>query len=67
MAEIVNLRRARKLRDRMQAGEQAARNRIAFGRSKAERMLTDAEQDKAVRALDGHRLDDRDTKDVGDR
>ena len=38
------------------ADEQAQQNRIAFGRTKAERQLTKAERDKAARTLDGHRL-----------
>jgi hypothetical protein len=56
MAEIVNLRRARKQRERAAAEKQADQNRITFGRSKAERNLADARQEKAARALDGHRL-----------
>lgn len=56
MAEIVNLRRARKQRARQEAEQQAQQNRIAFGRTKAERNLTEAERDKAARTLDGHRL-----------
>lgn len=56
MAEIVNLRRARKQRDRQAAGKQAEQNRISFGRTKAERDLARAERDKATRGLDGHRL-----------
>jgi hypothetical protein len=56
MAEIVNLRRARKQRARQDADKQAEQNRISFGRTKAERSLSDAERDKAARALEGHRL-----------
>ncbi len=56
MAEIINLRRARKQRARQDADKQAQQNRIAFGRTKAERSLTQAERDKAARTLDGHRL-----------
>lgn len=56
MAEIINLRRARKQRDRAAAEKQAEQNRISFGRSKAERSLTEAERDKAARTLEGHRL-----------
>ncbi|AOG08042.1 DUF4169 family protein [Bosea sp. RAC05] len=56
MAEIVNLRRARKQRARQDADKQAQQNRIAFGRTKAERSLTQAERDKAARTLDGHHL-----------
>jgi hypothetical protein len=57
MAEIINLRRARKRRDKAQADSQAEQNRITFGRSKAERLLTKTESDKAARSLDAHRLD----------
>lgn len=55
MAEIINLRRARKQRARQDAETQAQQNRVSFGRSKAERRLTEAERDKATRALEGHR------------
>ncbi|CAN7292978.1 DUF4169 family protein [Bosea sp. LjRoot237] len=61
MAKIVNLRRARKARDRATAEAQAAQNRIEFGRTKAERKLTEAEKTLAERRLEGHRLtDDKD-------
>ncbi len=56
MAEIINLRRVRKQRARQEAEQQAQQNRIAFGRTKAERSLTEAERDKAARTLDGHHL-----------
>jgi hypothetical protein len=56
MAEIVNLRRARKQRARQDAEDKAQQNRVAFGRTKAERRLTLAERDKAARDLDGHVL-----------
>ena len=57
MAEIVNLRQVRKQKARAQAEKTAAQNRIAFGRTKAERKLTEAERDKAARHIDGHKLD----------
>lgn len=56
MAEIINLRRARKQRKRSEADRQAEQNRISFGRSKAERGLADAEKALASRRLEGHRL-----------
>lgn len=62
MGEIVNLRRARKARDRASAEAQAAQNRIAFGRTKAERKLSDAEKTLAERRLEGHRLADDEDK-----
>lgn len=64
MGDVVNLRRARKARDRTSAEAQAAQNRIEFGRTKAERKLTEAEKTLAKRRLEGHRLtDDPDGKD----
>ena len=57
MAEIVNLRQFRKQKERAEAEKEAAQNRLAFGRTKAERSLTEAERDKATRHIDGHRLD----------
>lgn len=56
MAEIINLRQARKQKARAQAEKTAEQNRIAFGRTKAERKLTEAERDKAARHVDGHRI-----------
>jgi len=56
MAEIVNLRRVRKQKAREDAEKTAEQNRIDFGRSKAERSLSEAERDKARRHVEGHRL-----------
>jgi hypothetical protein len=57
MAEIVNLRRARK--DRARAGEaaRAADNRARFGRSKAAKRAAEAERDRAETGLDGKKLE----------
>ena len=57
MAEIINLRQVRKQKARAEAEKTAEQNRIAFGRTKAERKLTEAERDKAARHIDGHKLD----------
>ena len=58
MAEIINLRRARKHKARADKEARAAENRIAFGRTKAEKNLTKAERDLAERRLQAHRRDD---------
>jgi hypothetical protein len=60
MAEIVNLRQARKAKKRADEARAAEANRIAFGRSKAERTLSRKEKDLSENRLDGHRLRDRD-------
>jgi len=61
VAEIINLRQVRKQKARAEAEKTAEQNRISFGRTKAERKLTEAERDKAARHIDGHKLD-RDDK-----
>lgn len=58
MAEIVNLNRARKARAKAQAGEQAAENRVRFGRRRAEREAAAAREAKARRELEGKKRDE---------
>ena len=60
MAEIVNLRTARKQAERRLAEQEAARNRLAHGRSKAERALERAQRKKARHVLDQHRVEPED-------
>ena len=55
--EIVNLNKARKARAKAQAGREAAENRVRFGRTKAERLLDTAREDKARRELEARRRD----------
>lgn len=52
---MVNLRMARKRRDRTTKEAQAERNRFEHGRSKAERELARARNEKAARDLDASR------------
>jgi hypothetical protein len=58
MAELVNLRRARKGRDRAEAGKTAEANRRKFGRSKAERAQAEVEADRARREHEGRKIED---------
>ena len=44
LSEIVNLRRARKLKERERQQTEAAQNRVVFGRSKAEKRLIESER-----------------------
>ena len=53
MSNVVNLNKARKIKDRQDAGDQAKQNRVKFGRSKAEKTSAKAQADNARRALDG--------------
>jgi hypothetical protein len=56
LAEIVNLRRARKSKERAREDAEAAQNRSVFGRSKAEKRLVESERARAAAELDGRRL-----------
>jgi Domain of unknown function (DUF4169) len=55
MAEIVNLRTAKKQAARKAARSVADANAAKHGRTKAERDLEKTRAEKAIRALDGHK------------
>jgi len=57
MADIVNLRIARKRAKRIQQENEAAAKRLAHGRSKAERSLAKSRTDKARNDLAQHRIE----------
>ena len=57
MGEIINLRQARKARAKADKEAKAAENRIAFGRTKAERQKAEAQEKLGERRHEGHRLD----------
>ncbi|KPL67913.1 hypothetical protein SZ64_07145 [Erythrobacter sp. SG61-1L] len=57
MAEIVNLRMARKAKARTGKADQAAANRAKFGQTKAEKSIQRDEAERAGRALDGAKLE----------
>lgn len=59
MAEIVNLRQARKARTRDEKRAAADENAARHGRSKALKALEKARNDRAEARLDAHRLDGR--------
>ena len=58
MAEIVNLNRVRKARDKAGAKSQAEANRVLHGLTRAERDAARAERQRLSRLLDQSRLDD---------
>lgn len=60
MAEIVNLRLARKAAARRSKEAEAAANRLAHGRTRAEREATRAEAMRAARLLDGAKREGHD-------
>jgi hypothetical protein len=61
--DVLNLRQFRKARQRAEKEKQAERNRISFGRTKAEKTLTKALNEKAERSLDQGRLEKPDGRD----
>jgi hypothetical protein len=60
MAELVNLRTARKQAKRRQSEKRADANRLGHGQPKHLRKLKDAQQAKADRELDRHRIETED-------
>lgn len=57
MADPINLNKARKAKAQGAARAQAATNRVAFGRTKAEKVKAKSEAEKAKRQLDGAKRD----------
>ncbi|NSZ17204.1 DUF4169 family protein [Agrobacterium vitis] len=64
--EIVNLRQVRKAKARTEKEKIADQNRVSFGRSKAEKNLTSALNDKARAALDNSKLEPKPTSPAPD-
>ena len=59
-ADIVNLRQFRKQKARSEKEKQAEQNRLSFGRTKTDKNLTSALNEKAEKALDQGRLEKND-------
>ena len=57
MAEVINLNKARKRRERELAEQRAAENRVRFGRTPAQRALDEAQQRAARERLEQLRRD----------
>jgi hypothetical protein len=60
MVEVINLRQARKAKDRAEKQKTAQANRIAHGTPKALRKLSEAQKNKAEQRLADHRLENKD-------
>jgi hypothetical protein len=58
MAELINLRRARKAKARAEKDREAKANRVAHGTPKTLRKLEQARAELAAKALENKRLDD---------
>lgn len=57
MTEIINLRLARKAKARAEAERRAEANRLAFGRTQAEKLATKAEKVRAERVHAAGRIE----------
>jgi hypothetical protein len=57
MAEIINLRQAKKQKARAAKEREASSNRVRFGTAKSEQKVTLARSEKDRSALEGKRLD----------
>jgi hypothetical protein len=57
MAELINLRRARKARARAEKDKQAEANRAKHGVAKPVRKLAEARTEKEAQALSRHKLE----------
>jgi hypothetical protein len=62
VAEVINLRTVRKRAERQRCNKSADANRLAFGLPKHVRKLEDAQQAKATRDLDRHRIETGDRR-----
>ncbi|WP_341704273.1 DUF4169 family protein [Ferrovibrio sp.] len=58
MADVINLNKARKTRDRQDAKAQAAANRAKFGQDRAAKDAARREDRRAARDLDGKKIED---------
>ena len=67
MGDVLNLRLARKIRDRQRNADDAAARRLLHGRSEAERKLEGAQRDKSSNNLDGHRIGSGEANEVAGR
>jgi hypothetical protein len=52
MADVINLNKARKKRDKLSAEAQAAENRVRFGRTREQKALEAAQAEEAQHKLD---------------
>ncbi len=57
MAEIVNLKRAKKQKARADKEREASSNRVRFGTAKSQQKVTLARSEKERSALEGKKLD----------
>jgi hypothetical protein len=57
VADLINLRRARKMKERAAREQTAGQKRRLFGRTRAEKQAEATVRERAKRAIDDHRRD----------
>jgi hypothetical protein len=57
MGDVINLRLFRKQKERAEKQKAAEQNRLSFGRTKTEKNLTQARNEKAEKQLDQGKID----------
>jgi len=57
MTNVTNLNRFRKSKTRAEKQKQADENRVRFGRTKTDRLISKARETKVDSHLDGHKLE----------
>lgn len=63
MDNVINLRQARKAKQRTDKAREAEANRAKFGRTKAQKAADAAEEQKKISRLDGAYREDRSSRD----
>ena len=58
MGEVINLRQARKAKARAESENNAASNRLQFGRRKEDKELLRLLDEQSEKNMDGHKRDD---------
>ena len=57
MADLINLRKARKSKAKAEKSARADENRVRYGQTKVEKQILDKEHTATIRKLDNKRLD----------
>lgn len=64
MADVINLNKKRKTKNRLEKEKKASENRIKYGRTKNEKQQVKQDNERNQRYLDGHQLEKKDNKEI---
>ncbi|KTD52823.1 DUF4169 family protein [Legionella quateirensis] len=57
MADVINLNKKRKAKNKVKKEKKASENRVKFGRTKKEKQIEQQDDERNQRHLDGHKLE----------